>query len=109
MQLHQILTEMLACFPARRGKLFEQYVERTASDGTVKRMGPYYVLTRSVNGKTVSERIKATDAPRVQLELNRGENLSKLMEKIWEQAEEMAQNAMEPKKKLPSVKLRKQP
>ena len=61
-------------------------------------MGPYYVLTRCVKGKTVSERVKAADAPRVQAEIDRGETLSALVEKIWEMAEGVAAKSSEPKK-----------
>lgn len=101
MQLDQILTEILTCLPARRGKLFEQYFNRTSADGTVSQMGPYYVLTRSANGKTVSKRIKTKDAPRVRAELERGEKLSELVENIWKMAEDMSQDAMDSKKKHP--------
>ena len=107
MQLPQIFAEIAACIPARRGKLFKQYFPRTAADGTTRQMGPYYVLTRSVKGKTVSERIRAADAPRVQAEIDRGETLSALIEKIWEMAESVAQQADDPKKKRRSVKSRR--
>lgn len=99
MQLPQIFAEIAASLPARRGKLFKQYFTRTAADGTTRQMGPYYVLTRSVKGKTVSERIRAADAPRVQAEIDRGERLSTLLEKIWEMAEGVAKQSCDPKKK----------
>ena len=107
MQLPQIFAEIAACIPARRGKLFKQHFLRTAADGTTRQMGPYSVLTRSVKGKTVSERIRAADAPRVQAEIDRGETLSALIEKIWEMAESVAQQADDPKKKRRSVKSRR--
>lgn len=72
--------------PARRGRLFEQDYTRTGSDGAERRIGPYYVLTRSVNGKTVSGRVRRQDAPRVREELARGETLAGLVEKPWEEA-----------------------
>ena len=99
MQLPQIFAEITACLPARRGKLFKQHFLRTAADGTTRQMGPYYVLTRCVKGKTVSERVKAADAPRVQAEIDRGETLSALVEKIWEMAEGAAAKSADSKKK----------
>lgn len=87
MSLDSIFAGMLKAIPARRGRLFEQYYTRTGSDGKARRIGPYYVLTRSVNGKTVSERVRRKDAPRVREELARGEQLAGLVEKLWEAAE----------------------
>ncbi len=107
MQLHVILTQITACLPARRGKLFKQYFTRTDANGAVQKMGPYYVLTRSVRGKTVSKRIKAEDAPRVQAEIDRGEALSALFEKIWKMAESVAEQSSDPKKKRRSGKPKK--
>lgn len=99
MQLPLIFAEITANLPARRGKLFKQYYPRTDASGVVRQMGPYYVLTRSVNGKTVSERIKAADAPSVQAQIDRGEKLAALIEKIWEMAEGVAKQSADPKKK----------
>ena len=87
MSLENIFANMMKAVPARRGRLFEQYYTRTGSDGTERRTGPYYVLTRSVNGRTVSERVRREDAPRVRDELARGEKLAGLVEKLWEAAE----------------------
>jgi len=98
MQLHQILAEIAGCLPARRGKLFKQYYARADASGAVRQMGPYYVLTRSVMGKTVSERVRPTDVPRVQAEIARGEALSALVERIWELAESAAKQPGDPKK-----------
>ena len=87
MNLESIFANMMKAVPARRGRLFEQYYTRTGSDGTERRIGPYYVLTRSVNGKTVSERVRREDAPRVREDLARGETLAGLVEKLWAAAE----------------------
>ncbi len=99
MQLHQILAEIAGCIPARRGKLFKQYYARANASGAMRQMGPYYVLTRSVMGKTVSERVRPPDVPRVQAEIERGEALSALVERIWELAESAAKQPGDPKKK----------
>ena len=87
MSLEGIFGNILKAIPARRGRLFEQYYTRTGSDGAERRIGPYYVLTRSVGGKTVSERVRREDAPRVRAELARGETLAGRVEKLWEAAE----------------------
>jgi hypothetical protein len=89
-RLDDLFAEIRANLPARRGCLCEQYFTRKASDGTAWRMGPYYVLTRSVNGKTRSKRIPAKDVPRVRAELGHGKRLETIFEKIWELAEESA-------------------
>ena len=104
MQLTQIFAEISASLPVRRGKLFEQFYTHKAADGTTREMGPYYVLTRSVNGRTVSERIKAEDAPRVQAEIDRARRVAELMEKIWELGENLARQTADPKKKQRSAK-----
>ena len=87
MSLDSIISNILKAMPARRGRLFEQYYTGTGKDGKERRSGPYYVLTRSVGGKTMSERIKREDAPQVREELARGETLAGLIEKLWEVAE----------------------
>jgi hypothetical protein len=88
MNLESIVSNILKTIPARRGQLFEQYFTRMGKDGKEKKVGPYFVLTRSVNGKTMSERIKREDAPQVREELARGRTLASLIEKLWEMAEE---------------------
>jgi len=87
MSLEGIFANILKVIPARRGRLFEQYYTRRGSDGAKRKVGPYYVLTRSVNGKTLSKRIRREDTPRVRDELARGEKLAGLVEKLWEAAE----------------------
>ncbi|MGI5868540.1 MAG: DUF6788 family protein [Kiritimatiellia bacterium] len=104
MQLPQIFAEITANLPVRRGRLFKQFHTRKAADGTTRETGPYYVLARSVSGKTVSERVKAADAPRVQAEIDRGRRVAELMEGIWAVGEGMAGQAADSKKKRRSAK-----
>ena len=93
MTIAEIMAAMTACMPAKRGSLHEQYF--TGSQG--KRNGPYYVLTRSVGGKTKSTRVRADQVGAVQAEIENGKRLEELMESIWEIAE--STGAGSPKKK----------
>jgi len=53
-----ILGEMRAIRSMRRGTINEQYFKGAPSAGKQPaRLGPYYVLSTSVKGKTVSERV----------------------------------------------------
>ena len=99
MQLAELFAEVMANLPARRGSLCEQYFTRKAADGTRRRTGPYYVLTRSVGGKTRSERIPASDVPRVRAELERGRRLQEIFEQIFEVAEAAGRQTGDRKKK----------
>lgn len=92
MSLDSIISNILKNIPARRGRLFEQYYASTGKDGKERKTGPYFVLTRSVNGKTMSERVKREDAPQVKEELARGETLAGLIEKLWDAAEAAAKS-----------------
>ena len=103
MSLDTIISNILNAIPARRGRLFEQYYTSTGKDGKARKIGPYFVLTRSVSGKTMSERIKREDAPQVREELARGKTLAGLIEKLWEVAEDSAKSG---RTKKSSVKLK---
>jgi hypothetical protein len=99
MNLADILIEMQATLPARRGNLYEQYFERPRSGGGTRRHGPYYVWTRSEGGKMVSNRVAREDAPRVRQELAQGKRLASLIDQLWQQAEAMADKAGDIKKR----------
>jgi len=102
MKLAEIFTSIMGCLPARRGQLFKQHYIRTDAAGNARQLGPYYVLTRSIKGKTVSERINQADVARVQADLDRGKSLSELIENLWQMAERAAEDQADPKKKLRS-------
>lgn len=99
MNLADILMEMHATLPARRGNLYEQYVEKPRAGGGTRRHGPYYVWTRCEDGKMVSSRVAREDAPRVRQELAQGKRLASLINQMWKQAEAMADKAGDIKKK----------
>jgi hypothetical protein len=99
MTLSDFFNAVQATLPARRGNLYEQYMERAGADGKTKRYGPYYVWTRCENGKMVSSRVSRQDAPRVREEIARGKELCGLIDQLWKLAEELAQTAEPGKKK----------
>lgn len=109
MKLSELFAAVAAALPARRGHLHEQYYERKGADGRTRRNGPYYVWTRCQDGKMVSERVAREDAPRVREEIARGRTLAGLMGQLWKQAEDLARNAGESKKKKPGKLTRHRP
>lgn len=56
-QKSQILAQLAALGPMRKGSLNEQYVLATLKDGSQTRRGPYTVFTCKVNNKTISQRL----------------------------------------------------
>lgn len=99
MTLREFFTAVQAVLPARRGNLYEQYMERKGADGQTRRFGPYYVWTRCEGGKMVSSRVPREDASRVREEIAQGKQLTDLIGQLWKLAEEMARNAGDAKKK----------
>jgi|LSQX01.1.fsa_nt_gb hypothetical protein len=99
MTLSEFFNAVQAALPARRGNLYEQYLERAGADGKMNRYGPYYVWTRCENGKMVSSRVSREDAPRVREEIAQGKVLNGLIEQLWKLSEELAQAAERGKKK----------
>lgn len=99
MKLREFLTAVQTVLPARRGNLYEQYLEREGADGRTRRFGPYFVWTRCESGKMVSSRVPREDAPRVREEISRGKQLDGLIRQLWKLAEDMARDAGDAKKK----------
>jgi hypothetical protein len=85
----QVVEQMLALGPMKRGTLSEQYlsVPQKGQEEPALR-GPYYVLSRKLSGKTVSERIAPKRVERVRQEIgqyNRFVELSREFVEISEQ------------------------
>jgi hypothetical protein len=99
MKLSEFFTAVQTVLPARRGNIYEQYLEREGADGKARRFGPYYVWTRCEGGKMVSSRVPREDAPRVREEISRGKRLEGLIGQLWKLAEDMARDAGDAKKK----------
>ena len=99
MTLSDCFTAMQAALPARRGNLYEQYIERKGANGKLRRNGPYYVWTRCEGGRMVSERVAREDVPRVREEIARGKQIENLIRELWALAEGRAREAGDIKKK----------
>ena len=109
MTLSDFFAAVQAALPARRGNLYEQYIERPGSDGKTRRYGPYYVWTRCEGGKMVSDRVARQDAPRVREEIARGKALGDLIGQLWKLAEALARDAGGLKKKRKSGRSNRKP
>ncbi len=109
MTLHEFFTAVQSVMPARRGNLYEQYFERTGSDGKPRRNGPYYVWTRCEGGQMVSSRVAREEVPRVRSEIARGKQLDGLIGQLWKLAEDLARDAGDTKKKSSSRSTRRRP
>jgi len=107
MKLSDFFSDVAGTLPARRGNLYKQYYKRQDKDGKVRRCGPYYVWTRCVDGKMVSERVPKEEVPRVREEIDRGKVLDSLLRQLWTLAENMARDAGDLKKKKSSRSIRR--
>ena|SRR5208283_1703012 len=54
---NELLTQLAALGPMRKGTLIDQYVEATLKDGSPSRRGPYTVYSFKEHGQTVSRRL----------------------------------------------------
>jgi len=109
MTLSEFFIAVQAALPARRGNLYEQYLDREGADGQKRRNGPYYVWTRCEGGRMVSDRVAQQDVPRVREEIARGKLLNGLMGQLWKLAEDLARNAGDVKKKRSSSSTGRRP
>jgi hypothetical protein len=64
-QKNELLAQLAALGPMRKGTLSEQYVQTTLKDGTPSRRGPYTVYTFKAHGRTLSQRL--SDRARIAL------------------------------------------
>jgi len=84
------LNKLMAIGAARRGQLSEQYYERKAADGTVRRTGPYYVWQRWVNGRKQSVRVPAETIEQVKADLARGRQAQDIFDELFAVMEQTA-------------------
>lgn len=81
--------------PMRRGSLGERFIKcgkarcACATDEQA-RHGPYFSLTRTVEGRTQSRRLSAREAERVRLQLAAGREFRQQVEALWEACEQWA-------------------
>ena len=107
MNVANVFAEMMATLPARRGSVHEQFLTKHNSKGELVKHGPYYVYTRYVEGKTVSQRISKEEYAKISEEIERGKRLSALIERLWHISEKMAANSDGKKKRhLPKLSQR---
>jgi len=109
MTLSEFFTAVQSILPARRGNLYEQYLDREGADGQLRRNGPYYVWTRCEGGKMRSDRVACEDVPRVREEIARGKLLDGLIGQLWKLAENLAREAGAKKKTSNSLTERRPP
>jgi len=95
------LSERLAeAKPMRRGSLSERYVKCSKPDcpcceNEEARHGPYYSVSRVVNGKTQSRWLNAEQAKIVRWQVEQGQEFRKQIEAYWEACEHWADAELE--------------
>lgn len=97
----ELLDEIGSIDRLRRGQLSEQYIEKPATDGTMKRYGPYYVWQASINGKKRSHRIDREAGDQVREELAAYKRYEKLCDELADVTEQLtcSQQSTHSKKK----------
>jgi len=86
--------------PMRRGSLTERYVKCSkpscaCCESDDARHGPYYSVSRVVNGRTQSRWLNAEEAEVVQRQVERGQQFRKNVEAYWEACERWADTQLE--------------
>jgi hypothetical protein len=86
--------------PMRRGSLSERYVKCSkpscrCGESEDARHGPYYSVSRVVNGKTQSRWLNAEEAKIVRRQVEQGQEFRKNIEAYWEACERWADAELE--------------
>lgn len=86
--------------PMRRGSLSERYVKCSkpdcpCGDSEDARHGPYYSVSRVVNGKTRSRWLDSTEAELMRRQLEQGQAFRRNIEAYWEACERWADAELE--------------
>jgi hypothetical protein len=93
----RILVEQLSqARPLRRGSLGERYIKCgkpncACATSEEARHGPYFSLTRVVDGQTRSRRLTAQQAERVREQLIAGQQFRRQVEAYWQASETWAE------------------
>ncbi len=87
MTLAELTVKIIESFPARRGNVYETTIRKRRPDGTVRENGPYFIWTRSEDGKMRSSYVPAADVPRYRREIESGRRLDGLIQELWKLAE----------------------
>lgn len=97
----RVLAEALSLpRPMRRGSLGERFIrcgkERCAcARDEQARHGPYFSLTRNVDGRTQSRRLTAKQAERAREQLAAGRRFREQVEALWQACEQWADAELE--------------
>src|SRR5436309_15872957 len=86
--------------PMRRGSLSERYVKCSkpncpCGESEDARHGPYYSVSRVVNGRTQSRWLNAEEAKIVRRQVEQGQEFRKQIEAYWEACERWADAELE--------------
>ncbi|MCL2153841.1 MAG: hypothetical protein FWH57_13005 [Oscillospiraceae bacterium] len=89
---NEIVDEIGTIKSMRKGTLNTNYNKVTNKKGEDVFNGPYYILTkRGADNKTVSERISAADAPRIQEEVDNYKRFRQLTDEYIDVCEKLSQ------------------
>lgn len=86
--------------PMRRGSLTERYVKCNKTscpcgESDDDRHGPYYSVSRVVEGRTKSRWLKSGVLDTVQLQIENGQQFRKKVEEYWQACEQWADGELE--------------
>jgi len=98
--------------PMRRGSISERFVKCSkpgcaCATDTEARHGPYYSLTRPMNGKTRSRFVTAEEAETIRTQIAAGQEFRKAVEHYWEVCEKWADEMLTEQNKSPSTEAQK--
>jgi hypothetical protein len=98
--VRELADELSKPRPMRRGSLSERRVKcgKAACACGVRpeaRHGPYYSLTRAVNGQTRSRFLRGQEAAIVREQIEAGQQFRKKVDLYWEKCEQWADEEME--------------
>lgn len=87
--------------PMRRGSLSERYMKCSkpgcaCADDADARHGPYFSLTRAIEGRTHSRLVMAEQADKVRKQIEAGQEFREHIEAYWQACEQWADGELEP-------------
>lgn len=99
-QVRQKLEELAEPRPMRRGSLSERYMKCSkpgcaCAEDPDARHGPYFSLTRGVQGSTRSRLVSAEQAQRVRSQIEAGQDFRRQVEAYWQACEQWADAQLE--------------
>lgn len=85
----EIIDEIRKISSMRRGTINEQYLKVPRKDKESSLRGPYYVLTRKENGRTVSTRVRSNELEELKKETEAYKKFNQLSNEFVAIAEEL--------------------